>query len=129
MIQIRGGQSGEDLIARVKAEVDVQKLLPEDDVTQDFGRYRRQLCISPEHQEREPSMLVYQDGVYCTACGFKADALDLYALQRPSLSFSERAQELLSGKWEVDPDAVRTEKALRELDPSLGERYHFNLAN
>lgn len=117
----------DELIERVKSEVDVQKLVPLSDAAEDFGRYYRDHCISPDHPDRVATMMVYQDGVNCPACGFKEDAIGLYRMMRPGLNFRQVLEELLSGQWTRDEDAEFRAKEIRVLDQELGIRNHFAL--
>lgn len=117
----------ESLIARVKSEVDVQKLVRRSESAEDFGRYVRDRCLNPEHADNVPTMLVYHDGVVCPACGYKEDAIGLYRAMRPTLSFRLALEELLSGQWRRDEGADTTARATRQLDQALGIRYHFAL--
>jgi DNA primase len=42
--------------------------------------HRKALCIS--HSEKDPSMHVYEDHVYCYGCGFHGDVVDVWAAQK-----------------------------------------------
>jgi DNA primase len=39
-------------------------------------------CVSPEHEDADPSMHLYGDHVHCYACGFHGDVVDVYAALR-----------------------------------------------
>ena len=39
-------------------------------------------CVSPDHQDEDPSMHLYDDYVHCFACGFHGDVTDVWAAMR-----------------------------------------------
>jgi hypothetical protein len=39
-------------------------------------------CVSPSHQDEDPSMQLYDDHAHCFACGFHADVTDVWAAMR-----------------------------------------------
>ena len=39
-------------------------------------------CVSPDHQDEDPSMHLYNDHAHCFACGFHGDVTDVWAAQR-----------------------------------------------
>ena len=52
-------------------------------------------CISPAHQDSEPSMTVYGDGhVYCFGCHYYGDVIDLTALHFGLTSFPDAVRKL-----------------------------------
>ena len=108
----------DDVLRTVKATIDVHKLLPPDSDEEQFSRYWRRRCINPQHNDTSPSMLVYPDGLLCPACGFKADAIDLYQMFNDGASFFEAANALLSNaELQFDGD-VRFVHTARQLDDS-----------
>lgn len=128
------GPSTRELIERVKHEVDVRRLVEnrlED--ARDFGRYIRGRCFSPEHPDSEPSALYFADGATCTACGWKADAIDIYRLFHPDVTMREACEALLAGDYlrsgsegAARPQARRQAK---KLDEDQAIRFHFALAS
>jgi len=52
-------------------------------------------CVSPAHQDSEPSMTVYGDGhVYCFGCHYYGDVIDLTALHFGLTSFPDAVRKL-----------------------------------
>jgi DNA primase len=39
-------------------------------------------CVSPDHQDDDPSMHLYHDHAHCFACGFHGDVTDVWAAMR-----------------------------------------------
>src|SRR5829696_85720 len=39
-------------------------------------------CVSPDHQDEDPSMHLYNDHAHCFACGFHGDVTDVWAAMR-----------------------------------------------
>lgn len=116
-----------DLIRQVKVSVDVHKLLPNDPEEEQFSRYWRRKCINPDHTDNSPSMLVYQDGVFCSACGFKADALDLYQAFNPNTALVEATTALLSNEGLQFEGEVAYVHTSRQLDDSKVALAHLRL--
>jgi DNA primase len=118
-----------DLIARTKQEVDLQKLLAGRlENTREFGRYIRACCIAPDHRDSAPSMMVYPDGCVCTACGYKADAIDVYRLFNEHVSVRAACEALLAGDYALtDADTPHRRAEVRRLDQGLAVKYHFAL--
>lgn len=50
-------------------------------------------CINPEHDDKNPSMAVYDDHVYCFSCGYHADAIEIYRTTE-GVSFREAVKSL-----------------------------------
>jgi len=50
-------------------------------------------CINPEHDDKNPSMAVYDDHVYCFSCGYHADAIEIYRTTE-GVSFREAVKAL-----------------------------------
>lgn len=126
------GATTRDLIARVKQEVDLRLVIADRlEDAMEFGRYTRARCLSPEHPDSAPSALYFADGCTCTACGWKADAIDVYRMFNPEASVRDAAQALLSGEYQLQGEPESREAARerrRELDPQLALRHHFALA-
>jgi len=40
------------------------------------GKHNKYLCISPDHNDNEPSMVMYNDHLYCFGCGKSYDSLE-----------------------------------------------------
>ena len=43
--------------------------------------HRGNMCVCPFHQDKHPSMKIYEDHYYCFACGVHGDVIDLVANQ------------------------------------------------
>lgn len=125
------GPGTRELIERVKNEVDVRLLVEEQlEDAKDFGRYLRGRCLSPDHLDSAPSALYFADGCTCTACGWKADAIDLYRMFHPEVSIREACEALLAGDYrlEGDPEEHRAQRQAKQLDTDQALRNHFALA-
>ena len=59
--------------------------------------HSKALCISTSHNEREPSMHVYGDHVYCFGCRFHADVVDVLGVLRDIERPTESAYDLARG--------------------------------
>lgn len=116
------------VFVRVREEVDLRKVLPTDEDEETFDRYNLRHCISPDHNDRKKSMLVYSDGCHCLSCGFKADAVDAYLLYHPELNKYQAAEALLSGEYTLEGGVVAERREPRQLDQDLAVRYHLSLA-
>jgi len=42
-----------------------------------YERYVAARCLSPDHEDKHPSMIIYPDKFYCQACGFTGKTKDL----------------------------------------------------
>lgn len=51
-------------------------------------------CISPDHEDKNPSMQITGNFAYCHGCGATFDAIEILRLQKPELSFKEAVEEL-----------------------------------
>lgn len=128
-----GAEFDRSLFQRVKDEVDLRRVLPDDPDIERYDRYDLRRCISPEHNDRKKSMLVYADGCHCLGCGFKADAVDVYVQHHPELTKTQAAEALLSGDYVVEvtePDIVSEKRTRpnRQLDQDLAVKHHLVLA-
>jgi DNA primase len=47
-------------------------------------------CVSPSHQDENPSMHLYEDHAHCFACSFHGDVTDVWAPCAASTSPSRR---------------------------------------
>jgi hypothetical protein len=118
----------ESVFQQVRQRVDLRLFYPFTDEAREFeGGYFRDLCIAPDHTDTAPSLLIYPDGVYCTACGFRADAVEVYCLYNEGLRPYQAALELLAGEYKLDPNTViKLERRLLSRD--LATRAHLRLA-
>jgi DNA primase len=57
----------------------------------------RDHCVSPEHEDANPSMQLYGDHVHCFSCGFHGDVVDVYAASRGFDRPIEAALDLARG--------------------------------
>jgi hypothetical protein len=120
----RSGDGG--LFDVVADAVDLRKCYPRSDEARDFGRYFRDRCIGPDHQDSAPSMLVFHNGVQCTACGYKRSTLGaMFDLRGRQGSIVTLAQELMGGPFDYNGDAPRS--AGRKLDEDRAVDYHIRL--
>lgn len=118
----------ENIFERVRNEVDLRLWFPFSEEARQFDRYYLDVCVAPDHPDSAPSMLVYADGVFCTACGFKADTTKAYQLYNSTLSATAAAKALLRGEFKLDPNAV-VKRSIRALDPDVATRAHLRLAS
>lgn len=122
------GNDLDELIQRVKAEVDCQKLFPDDGTAESFGRYERRRCIHPDHPDQVPTLLVYPDGYTCPACSWRGDAIDLWRMQHPDVGLRDACIALLDNPdWEFSGEVQA--RVIREPDQDLAVRYHLALAS
>src|SRR5215210_3637113 len=81
-------------------------------------------CISPEHEDSDPSMHVYPEHVHCFGCGFHGDVVDVWGAQRGHGRPIEAALDL-AGEFGVQlPEfskeaRVRAEKKRGREDAAL----------
>lgn len=57
------------------------------------GRSRKIRCLSPDHEDRNPSMRVYENSCYCFSCHFSADTIKVYQILH-SCTFPEAVRAL-----------------------------------
>jgi DNA primase catalytic core len=88
-----GGVIAEDVVRRVKEETDLVGLFAERTKVQKSGQDHVACC--PFHQERTPSLHIYQDEgrFYCFGCKEKGDAIDLVR-KLDSLEFDQAVESL-----------------------------------
>jgi DNA primase len=126
------GNETRDLLARVRKEVDLRKIVAEViDDARDFGHYLRGRCLSPEHKDSNPSALYFADGCHCTACGWRADTVGVYRTLHSELGFREALEELLAGgvyERVAGEEEERKARPAKTLDAELALRFHFALA-
>lgn len=120
----------ENVFERVRQEVDLHKIFPFSNDARAFDRYYLDHCINPEHPDQQMSLLVFTDGVRCQACGFRADAVDIYQMSHPNLNKYQCALALLEdGGLALDRSSVQAKpREVRKLDQDLAVRYHLALA-
>ncbi len=77
-------------------------------------------CVTPGHQDNDPSMHVYDDHVHCFACGFHGDVTDLWAAMRgfgrPVEAALDLAREFGVELPEAVPEARKRAKERREME-------------
>lgn len=114
---------------QVREEVDLRKLFSFSSDAREFDRYWLDHCISPDHDDRQMSMLVFADGVKCQGCEFKADTVDIYQMLHPDLNKYQCAVELLTAEdLKLEGEVVARPTQLRTLDQDIAVRYHLALA-
>lgn len=96
-----------------------------------YGMYgipiRNNMCRCPFHDDRSPSMRVYDDSAYCFTCGKQWDVFS-FVMEHDGLSFKE-AFISLGGTYEhstnkVEAYAIRKKREMRkaELEREKAER-------
>lgn len=120
----------ENVFERVRQEVDLHKIFPFSNDARAFDRYYLDHCINPEHPDQQMSLLVFADGARCQACGFRADAVDIYQMSHPDLNKYQCAVALLEdGELALDRNSIQAKpREVRKLDQDLAVRYHLALA-
>lgn len=118
MIQSFKPAGNSSIFSAVQQKVDLHKVYPLEGARR-FDGYYRARCISPDHQDDAASMMIYQDGVYCLACGYKRGTLaaayqklkvDRAARMQRSGEYEEPinihylAEDLLNGDFELDEE-------------------------
>jgi DNA primase len=77
-------------------------------------------CVSPGHQDNNPSMHLYGDHVHCFSCGFHGDVTDVWAAMRgfgrPVEAALDMAQKFGIKLLEVGPEARQKAQARREKE-------------
>jgi DNA primase len=77
-------------------------------------------CVAPGHQDKDPSMHVYDDHVHCFACGFHGDVVDVWTVQRgfdrPIEAALDLAREFSVALPEVSPEARKWSRERREKE-------------
>lgn len=116
----------QSIFQRVKEEVDCRLFYPFSEEARDFGHYTRDHCPNPDHQDNAESFLVYTDGGFCTACGFRPDPTNLYQLIHPHLRPYEAAKELLSGDFKRGPLSGQV-RPTHTVDPDIATEAHLAL--
>jgi DNA primase len=77
-------------------------------------------CVSPGHQDENPSMHLYDDRAHCFACGFHGDVTDVWAAMRGFVRPLEAALDL-AGEFgielpEVSPEARQKARERRDKE-------------
>src|SRR5215211_6575586 len=131
MLTMRPRSDFYELLAQVKHTVDCRKLIADDGTREEWDRYVRQRCISPNHPDNDPTMRIYADGWICASCGGKGDAIDTYLMWHPELrgDKSAAARALLTDpELTLDGDAAgdaEHRRQLQQLDPDLAIKAHL----
>jgi DNA primase len=83
----------------------------------DSGKAR---CVSPDHQDEDPSMHLYDDHAHCFACGFHGDVTDVWAAMRgfdkPVEASVDLAREFGIELPEVSPEARQKARERRDKE-------------
>src|SRR5215208_5407865 len=77
-------------------------------------------CVSPDHQDEDPSMHLYDDHVHCFACGFHGDVTDVWAAMR-GFDIPVEATLDLAGEFgielpEASPEASQKARERRDKE-------------
>jgi DNA primase len=77
-------------------------------------------CVSPDHQDEDPSMHLYDDHAHCFACGFHGDVTDVWAAMRGFDRPVEAALDL-AGEFgielpEASPEASQKARERRDKE-------------
>ncbi|MDR3529206.1 MAG: CHC2 zinc finger domain-containing protein [Rhodopila sp.] len=86
---------------RVKASVSIAAVVGDSLSLKRNGQYLTALC--PFHDERTPSLNVYEDHYHCFGCGAHGDVIT-WVMATRRLTFAEAVQHLAGGAW---PDRTR----------------------
>jgi DNA primase len=77
-------------------------------------------CVSPSHQDSNPSIHLYDDHVHCFSCGFHGDVVDVWAAMRgfgrPIEAALDLAREFDVQLPELDPEARRRLQERRDKE-------------
>jgi DNA primase len=77
-------------------------------------------CVNPDHGDANPSMQVYEDHVYCFACGFHGDVTDVWAaikgFDRPIDAALDLACEYGVELSEQSSESKRRARERREME-------------
>ena len=70
-------------------------------------------CASPDHQDEDPSMHLYDDHAHCFACGFRGDVTDVWAAMR---GFDKPVEAALDLAREVGIELPEASSEARQKD-------------
>jgi DNA primase len=77
-------------------------------------------CVSPDHQDDNPSMHLYDDHAHCFACGFHGDVTDVWAAMRgfdkPLEAALDLAREFGIELPEASPEARHKARERRDKE-------------
>src|SRR5215203_185480 len=77
-------------------------------------------CVSPDHQDENPSMHLYNDHAHCFACGFHGDVTDVWAamrcFDRPLEAALDLAREFSLELPEASPEASQKARQRRDKE-------------
>lgn len=108
----------------VSANVDLRKCFQFSAAARQFPEgYWRDHCIAKDHTDDHATMLVFQDGVFCPACGFRRSVLGALMVQSGRDQY-DLASELLAGGYEIDPDTV-VERKTKKLNSDAVFKGHI----
>jgi len=93
------GFIGEDQVRRIREAIDLVQLMGDYATVKRSGNHH--MCCCPFHQERTPSMHLYDDGHYhCFGCGAHGDAITLIR-EKEHLDFTD-AVEMLARRTGIE---------------------------
>ncbi len=76
-------------------------------------------CPAPDHEDRNPSCKVYDDGFFCFSCGLRGSAIDLVMIVK-NLGFIDAARWLAD--WLGLPWPERSEDARQEYEKQINRQ-------
>lgn len=106
--------------------------IPIDRLIQPNGQ-RKASCVSPEHDDADPSMHVFDDHVHCFSCNFHGDIVDVWAATRgigkPFDAALDLAKEFSVRLPETSQEGKQRAEARREQETTDGEtaRHHHEV--
>ncbi len=117
--------SGASVFEVLREEIRIDRVIP------GINGHRKVSCISPRHEESNPSMHVYDDHVHCYGCGFHGDVVDVWSAQkgitRPIEAALDLAREFNISIPEMSPEIRQRAQERRERETSYMEQarsYH-----
>src|SRR5215217_3918469 len=85
-------------------------------------------CVSPSHQDEDPSMHLYNDHARCFACGFHGDVTDVWAAMRGFDKPVEAALDLAETFSLELPEASPGTSSLKPRSFRVGTDHFSSLA-
>jgi DNA primase len=108
---LKGGASVFEIL---RAEVPLERLLK-------MNGHHKALCVA--HDDKTPSMHVYEDHVHCFACGFHGDVVDVHrvrrGLERPIEAAFDLAREYAVRLPEMSEEGRQAAEARRTREDEL----------
>lgn len=106
-------------------EIDLRKVFPFSPQARQFTQSVKDRCINPDHEDLKGSMLVFNNGCYCMACGFRLSTRKALEHLRPEMDNKQLVDWLRSGNFKFTPSK---ENAPKILDADTTIFNHIRLA-